>query len=260
MTEQHAGLQTPQPWQLEAFIDGMDLPNVAAYFEQNPHERARVEAEMLFDTDISEVCYRFDCPPPEQLHAYLWDEFANLQKETFVQHVQLCPHCSQEIAELRAFINLDVEPIAPKTDVAPMPLSEQIVDQLHEMLDQARTIIATLVTPPASPLSPMAVRSDPALDAETRRTLLFETEDGDFTLTILKVDDDAWEISGQLFTMRDVATGTAKLIPQGVDSHAVESVISRAGVFDLPPIQTGRYQLRLELEETKLIVPDISVG
>jgi hypothetical protein len=63
----------------------------------------------FFERKLSAYLYRISCPSPEELGEYHLKMLQNDQAETIRRHLDTCPHCTRELAQLQSYLS-DVAP------------------------------------------------------------------------------------------------------------------------------------------------------
>lgn len=87
--------------QLSAAIDELAPPEVLAHLAACPGCAARLAAARTFEQALGARLFRYDCPPVQALSDFHWGLLAAEPADAVAAHVQRCPACSVELAELR---------------------------------------------------------------------------------------------------------------------------------------------------------------
>jgi hypothetical protein len=118
--------------------------------------------------------------------------------------------------------------------------------------------IATLVFDSLARPAMAGVRSTEA----TNRQLLFKSGDYSIDLRIIQADQDACDVIGQLLKESDPDFGSvAGLKVEFVRGEtALSAATDEIGEFRINGVVRGRYDMRIEVLEGGLDVPDLSVG
>jgi anti-sigma factor RsiW len=107
--------------QLLAHADGKADRQVVAHLEQCPHCRQRANQLAQFQERMIAQLYRLMCPSPHELGEYHLGMLPGAEGEAIRRHLVECPHCTQEIAQLRNYLSdltADVEfSVAEKVQV-----------------------------------------------------------------------------------------------------------------------------------------------
>jgi len=252
MTHEYTSLGDFQDWELDAYADGEVMPHVAAFFAQNPTSQAAWLRQRKIETQLSNVLHRFDCPSPDTLRAYYWQELSKAESRTLESHLQTCPLCTAELAELQTFLRED----------APSPQnswSQNLQERLQAVTDQMRLVIANLVTPNAPQLAMAALRgeSTPTLQGDAQTVLLFEADDTDISLLVQKEHNGMLRLAGQLFTAKLTPNTSCKLIPANLENVPVQTQVDETGNFVINQLQPGAYQLVILLYDQSIVVPNL---
>ena len=112
--------------------------------------------------------YRIDCPPSEDLGEYHLNMLTDKKTQAIHQHAAVCPHCSQELAQLATYM----ADLAPELD--------------YSLREKVQILIAQLMPSGfASPSLPPAL----AFRGETNVPLMYEA--GEYQLNLEIQDDPA---------------------------------------------------------------------
>jgi anti-sigma factor RsiW len=104
----------PSPTALIAAADGEADEATLAHVRACPHCAAEVAQMRLFQARLRRRLYRLYCPTSDVLMDYCQGLLDPYQCLAVVQHVALCPHCTDELALL--------ERAAPAAEVVGQPL------------------------------------------------------------------------------------------------------------------------------------------
>ena len=217
--------------------------------------------------------YRFDCPSPEMLHRYYWDELDAADRKALKVHLGNCEPCTLQLEQLQTLMADDdiTEALRGVQTVSENPIERGIaavsegvqnaLDGMGRALDDMGYVIATLVTPSAD-LAPLALRSAksaPILSAEDATSLTFEAGDNTLSLVLQREPDSTLRLAGQLLSIEPLGEGAVKLMADESDeSH--EASLDDAGSFFLLHLQPDHYQLTVFLEATTIIIPRLKIG
>jgi anti-sigma factor RsiW len=92
--------------QLFAYLDNKEAnPETALHLTKCPYCRERAEALERLQKRLTKRLYRVACPSPMELGEYHLHLLPASQMLVVRQHLNECPHCSQEVAELDEFLN-----------------------------------------------------------------------------------------------------------------------------------------------------------
>ncbi len=170
--------------------------------------------------------YRIDCPPSEDLGEYHLNMLTNKQTQAVRQHVALCPHCSQELAQLATYL----------ADLAP---------ELEYSLREKVQIWVAQLMPSGfdAPLSP-SVTPAMAFRGETNAPLMYEA--GEYQLNLEIQDDPAMPEHKSILGLLIGGDGSifeAELWQNG--RFIQQTTIDDLGNFVFTNIQSGTYDLIL---------------
>ncbi|MFN8490476.1 MAG: hypothetical protein U0350_23000 [Caldilineaceae bacterium] len=258
MKRRYTSLADFQDWELEAYADGEALPHVAAFFQEHPEVWAEWQRAEQLSHRLKGALHRFDCPSPEQLRDYFWQDLPAVERQTIAAHLAHCPHCTGELASMQDFM-VD-EPATPQAQPAlnlPLPAVRALV---QDVVERVRGVVATLVTPAAPQFTAIALRGEPPLlRSDTPTSLLFTTEDVDISLLVQKAANQSLRLAGQLFAA-DVLTGsTVKLIPADPARSPQQRQVDDTGNFVLEQLQPGAYQLVMLLPDKAIVLPELTL-
>jgi hypothetical protein len=256
MNKVYATLSDVPAWELEAYADGEELPHVATFFAQNPTQQAAWQKEQRGAQQLAHALYRFDCPGPDQLRAYFWKELTNADVQQLQAHLLVCPHCAEELRQLRLFLATEKAP--QPAFPAPQATLERLLEPLQAMAEQVRVLFATLVTPLAPAISPVAVRNSPTspTPADDRPTgLLYETADMEIDLQVQPLANGARRLAGQIFPAPDNAT--VQITADEPNAPTLRTIVNETGNFVIDGLTPGLHHLLLRLPEQAIVVPDL---
>lgn len=223
------------PEAILAFLDGEDLPHVAAYLRSSP-EGAMLAAEYATVAGgLTRALYRHDCPPTQQLGDYALGLLPPADRFAVAAHADDCPRCADELAQIRAFLTIEADP---------PPLTP---------LDRARRLVATLLAPPLAPAG-AALRGDAADTALTYQA-------GEHTITLDQFATGRRgrrNLVGLLVGPTPPADGAATLT--AADGVILTEPIDAGGNFAFDDLSAGDYQLEVRLGEECLAIDGLRVG
>jgi anti-sigma factor RsiW len=90
--------------QLLAYLDSEAGPGVAAHLEACAYCRARAGELASLQAGLTARLYRLTCPSPEELGDYYLGMLPVRRAATVADHLQECPHCSSESAQLQDYL------------------------------------------------------------------------------------------------------------------------------------------------------------
>jgi hypothetical protein len=109
-----------------AAIDGDADPETADHLRRCPYCRQRAKALEALQRNLTARLYRLSCPSPLELGDYHLGVLPRLQAAAVASHLQECPHCSSELAQLSSYLG---EP-APVTKSSPFEGVKNLVARL----------------------------------------------------------------------------------------------------------------------------------
>jgi hypothetical protein len=101
-------------------------PETADHLRRCPYCRQRAKALEALQRNLTARLYRLSCPSPLELGDYHLGVLPKLQAAAVASHLQECPHCSFELAQLSSYLG---EP-APATKSSPFEGVKNLVARL----------------------------------------------------------------------------------------------------------------------------------
>ena len=227
------------PEAILAYLDGADLPHVAAYLRTSP-EGAMLAAEYATVAgNLTRALYRHECPPTQHLGDYALALLPASDRFAVAAHVDSCPHCAGELAQIRAFLAVEADP-------PPLGAGERI----------RRLVTAVFAPPPATAYA--ALRGDGDSAAQT-----YQAEDITITLDFaIGVRRDRSSLTGLIWRERDDAeplTGE-RVTLLGEDSPALTATIDELGNFAFDDVPHGSYRLEVAAGDTLVALGPFAIG
>jgi hypothetical protein len=244
-------------WEVEAYQEGVEIPQLAQFLAEHPAEAAAWQREQQTLTQLQTALYRFDCPSPAALQDYHWQQLSPAEQEKVQAHLPLCPHCREELRQLRAFLT-------PAQPVAARPTAVEAAShwwtELQGAVDRLRLVVADLLTPPTPQLAGIALRSDsdPATHAAPQ-SLFFEAGEAAISLLIQKEVTGALLLSGQILMVNPNSQGSVKLIPQAPEPPPSTVQADVTGNFAFSQLHPGSYQLQITLADQLIVIPVFNI-
>ena len=193
--------------------------------------------------------------PFSQLADLVEDRLTPDEREHLEKHINTCPRCSNELAQLKHLVELmrtDSSEDAPPGAIArAVALFRSRAMPTSPLSDLRRHILAVLRFDSKGLAPAFGVRSG----APGPRQLLYSAEAYDLDLRI-EAADQAWIVSGQLLG-ESVAGGLVVL--QG-EPGTKQATLNQQSEFELPPAQAGIYKLILHLTDVDVEVDELSLG
>jgi anti-sigma factor RsiW len=189
--------------------------------------------------------YRITCPEPTELGEYHLGILPAEQAEAVTRHLDECPHCRREVAQLAEYL-AELEP-SPSLD---------LVDQVRE---NVRVLVARLVS--GGPLGqPALAPAYAGLRGGGPEPLIYQAQE---IQVMLEIQEDADRPDHRTLLGLVVGLGTS----QGFQAHlwASEQLLATApvdelGNFVLSNLIRGRYELMLSGPKTGIHIQDLEIG
>lgn len=253
-----ADIEQFERWELEAFAEGIDMPHVRLFSEQNPDIWFSWLKSYRQEQSKFAVLCRFDCPDPDELRDYHWKILKSDKLVTIQAHLKICLSCTDELQDLKTSLEVSDELSgdlsAEKFIMAPLQ------DLVEEVIQQLRWTVATLVNPSSTSFSPMALRNDvgiPPIDVSHRITMLFETSQHDLDILIQKEEDGTITLTGQILTAASLVDAQVKLFSADIKFTSVQKFVNNAGEFTVEKLVAGTYQLLIVLSDEVIAIPNL---
>lgn len=238
-------LEQFEPWELEAFAEGADIPQLAIFAQQHPGVWSIWLEGYRRQQQKYAQFHRFDCPSPDALRDYYWDVLTSEQRAQIASHLTICGSCTDELRTLEESLTEDNLPVGQKTG---SPILAYWREQVETLADHIKWTVATLVSPLTPTLAPVALRSaesTPLLDSAQPTTLLFETADLDLNLILQKENDSTITLGGQILTALPLVDAQVNVTEAASASASVRVLVNKVGEFATNGLRPGTYQLRL---------------
>lgn len=241
-------------WEVEAYLDGEEMPHVATFLERHPALLATLRQEQARSRRLQDALYRFDCPPVETLQAYLWDQLASPTQQQLHIHLQQCVRCHAELAALQNFVN---EPLPAALPAASAPAQPGLREQWQAWLEQIQVIVATLVTPGGAQLAGVALRSSATAGPHA---YLFEAGNTEVSLLVHQQLDGTLRVDGQLFATEPLIEPRYVFTSAQPDLLPITGDISATGTFAVTNLPAGSYQVVIKLPNQAIVVPNFNLA
>lgn len=237
-----------EAWKLDAYVDGLSLPEVNIHLEKCPACRRKLD-EIRQENDLfSMALSRLQCPDTDQLLNYSWNLLDEETSLLIAVHLAKCPHCMAESERL-----------------APSTIKEQTNDALSslsiaELGQRVRLFVAQLLPP--HPLS--AVRFDRQMPLTTRgqvsstKIYAIAELDLDIVLDCWMEADQTCTVQGQLLGVKPEQIESFQVSLLKDQTRVVTQPLSNAGVFTISSVKPDRYDLCFHTEQVQFCIPDIS--
>lgn len=90
--------------QLTAVLDGEAAPETLQHLERCPGCSRRLQRARQLESAVRTGLWRWECPPSQTLGDYHLQLLGAEQLAVIARHLDTCPHCAAELADLRAFL------------------------------------------------------------------------------------------------------------------------------------------------------------
>jgi hypothetical protein len=213
--------------QLLLYLDGEANKEIISHLERCDYCRERAQSLARLQNRLTSRLYRITCPSSLELGKFHLRMLPASQMLLIRQHVQECPHCAQEIAQLEEFF---------LGDLAPMEDS---------LLDQARVVIARLVS--GTPTSA-------ALRGEAKGPITLEADGIVILLDIQPSREGKVKILGQVAAdNQEQWTEAIVELHQGGELQ-FSTTIDDLGTFHVEGIIPGPKELHIIPKDRSLVV------
>lgn len=238
--------------------------NTLHNFPPDPVDDAALDQ---FEAELCAALWRFDCPPPDQLRELAVQSLSLVEAATLQQHVQICPHCRLEVAELQQLLAAEATLYEEPAVQPPTSLGATLNTAVHffrqsaaqltgEIAAQGRLLVATLLTN-LTPLAPAGVALRGAANDATRT---YECAIGLVSMGIQPVNEQEYAVDGQLLLLEAGSpAGHYRLTGRGAAGPVSTGELDELGCFRLNAIPGGEYQLALHLAGTTILLPNIVI-
>jgi hypothetical protein len=221
-----------------AHLDGEDLPHVAAHVLRSPEAAALAAEYRALQGNLTRALFRHDCPTTLQLGDYALNLAAMADQVAIAAHVTACPHCTAELAQIRAFLAVEADPPS-------LSAGERI-----------RRLLIAVLAPPTLGLA--AFRS-----VAGRATQTYRVEDYRIAIDPLAGSDPAlFDLDGTIWRERDDAPAVAGAAITLVvaDGAARTIAVDDFGSFLFEGITPGDYRLEVALADEDVVIPHLLIA
>ena len=90
--------------QLLLYLDGERSADIVAHLERCPYCRERSHQLARVQNYLTAQLYRITCPPSVELGDYVLGMLPANQSAMIADHLQNCPHCTQEVSQLTDYL------------------------------------------------------------------------------------------------------------------------------------------------------------
>lgn len=225
--------------ELIAYLEGDAEQQVVEHLEQCTHCLARAAQLDSQQQRLRYLLYRVDCPSPTELAEFTLDLIQEGNRSAITEHLQGCPHCTQELEQLQAYLQ------ANRRDFG------------GEQTKSVRVLLADLISRRKADQS-QAIPVTPALRGQESTTRIYRTEAHQLALRFEPDPDTAEAVQ---------LVGYVPALEPGQWSASVflgdELISSRPvdenGNFTVGGLQVGvSYELVLSGEDVVIVVGRLS--
>ncbi|HEY3110769.1 MAG TPA: hypothetical protein VGL23_18570 [Chloroflexota bacterium] len=225
------------PEELVAYVDGEAPARVAEHVRRCQRCRSEVERYASIGRQLGAALRRFDCPSSHRLGEMELGLLPPEERLAIGQHVADCARCTDELRTLRAFLAVE------------SPAEPGLVERL-------RRVVAALVEP-APGLALGALRG--AADAT------IQTYRSDGTTITVSVEPGPRPGRATLLGLVAREARSDRLAGLAAELVASDGAVLQAetdglGSFSFEDIAPGLYRLQLRVDDSVVVVEDLSVG
>lgn len=240
-------LPAPADKDLLEYLDGDGDSRIAHHLDQCPHCRERVAELARWQGRLTAHLYRFSCPTPLELGEYHLDLLDGDQAAAVTRHLEDCPRCSREVAQLKGYLGK----LAPSLEPSP----------LEQVKERARVLIARLVSGGGGGLigRPALAPAHAGLRGQEAEPYLYEADE--FQIAI-QVRDDAEQPGRKAIlglAMGSEPSGGLAVVWQAHRRVTVVRV-DELGNFVIPDLDPGSYELILSGPHVEVHIQDLKIG
>lgn len=196
----------------------------------------------MFEQDLRNVLFRFDCPSVDGLRDYYWQHLSIEQRGQVEQHLKFCPHCSAELKALADFLSAAGPSSLPTVSSA----AQRIMAELQ-------IVIARLIAPQSRP--------ELSLRGAAQEIMLFEADNLAISLNLERTTPEIWGLTGQVLSPDTAAFSAsyARLTRAAGNVEAIKVTLDPHGGFVISRLSAGDYQLVISLPDRRIVVPSLEL-
>lgn len=196
------------------------------------------------EASLHAALYRATCPPSLQLGEFRSGLLPAQETTLLAAHVAVCPHCTQELRQLDAFL--------AQPDPAPAP------SRLDPIVSHVRVLVARLVSGRDSLAQPGQAPAFAALRGDQDGPITYQAGDD---RAILEIDEEPGQTGQHLMTGLlagpTAASAMAHLWRGGV--YIATTAVDSYGNFEFSNLDPGVYDLILAGPDVEIHVQSLSV-
>jgi hypothetical protein len=235
---------------LIAYLEGTATPDVVSRIENDPDALAEATLLRGFETALTAVLYRQHCPALDDLLQWQAGILAATAAQRVEQHVDTCPHCRTELAQLAAATPAEAPRAVRSSQPAPPAWRTRLAQT-------GRDILAVL--------RPMPLQPAAALRGTAAREMLYHAGDYQVVLKIAPplAAENVRQLEGQI-TGHDnpaVVPHGARVALIGDEGAAIcDDTVDEFGYFALDNVESGEYTLRIETPPDTILIEGFAIA
>ncbi|HEY4688946.1 MAG TPA: hypothetical protein VIK33_06520 [Anaerolineae bacterium] len=228
--------------QLMAYLDGEVDHSVVSHLAHCPYCRDKADRLAHLQHRLATRLYRIECPSPMELGEYHLGLLDSTRTATVARHLDECPHCTHEIAELKTYLNH----LAPTLELS--------------LPDRIKVLIARLVSG-AQGAASERVTLTPAfagIRGEQAGPAVYQTDGVQVAIEIQSdVEQPDRQVMLGLVTGLETRPLTAHLWQ--AERLVTTAPVDEAGNFVIPHLTPGRYELILSGPDVEIHIQALEV-
>jgi anti-sigma factor RsiW len=230
--------------QVNSVLDGVADPAVLRHLEVCPYCSRRVEQARRVDEMLKQRLNRWDCPTPQALRDYHFSLLSAPEEAHIRQHLEDCPHCQAELAELHAFLGQEQA-------LEPQP------EPRRPLLSAANLRMLFVPSTPQFAFRGASEPSQPVLYSSSPQPLLFEVE-GTSVFLELESTAQGLRLRGQVVTSEGSQETWAQALVELWRGNALQAtaVLDEVGGFHCEPVESGQFELRVSAPDGPRLIID----
>lgn len=222
--------------ELLAFIAGEADPSVTSHLDRCAYCRAKGNRLAQLHNALTARVFRIDCPSPERLGEYHLNLLPPPEASAIRSHLTTCPHCQQEVAQLRAYLDA----LAPQIESRPLERARLLIARLIGGAGESFGMGGSTLSP--APLTVRGESEGPAIyGAGDIQVFLQVQEDA--------VQPDRIAVIGLMLGMSDA---NPEVQVWRADERITIVPVDDLGNFVIPPLEAGTYDLIVRGDQTEL--------
>ena len=225
------------------YLDGQAPPEVVEHVAQCPFCADRAAELARFQSRLKALLYRMECPSSLALGEYALEMLPPSQASRVRAHVDRCPHCVQELAQMESFLDV--------------PLFR---DRLREGVEKVKVLVARLVSGFSQAGGPQeAALAFGGLRGGEEEPLIYQVND---TQIVLEIQDDP-DHPGKK-TLLGLITGSEQPMfivrLQDREHSPATAHVDEIGNFAFSQLRPGAYKLVIAGEGMEIHIPQLRIN